>query len=233
MPAELAPLFRRWRERIAAGDGRLGWKVAINDPAFQQRLGLSASTLGYLTESRRIDAGRPCRLARGARVAIEPELAIALSRDVPGGAGRAACAAAIAGFGPALEVLDGNQPGSDLAALAAHDFFHAGALFADRPARAGSDAGDVAVTLRLGGEPVRRAGAAEALPDLAEIVALAADTLAAHGERLTAGDRILSGSMTALVRLHPGERVEADFGALGALALELSADAREVRLVPG
>ena len=51
---------------------------------------------------------------------------------------------------------------------------------------------------------------------------LVADTLHAHGEGLAAGDRIITGSLTAPLPVKSGDSVTADFGALGAIELAVS-----------
>jgi len=50
-----------------------------------------------------------------------------------------------------------------------------------------------------------------------------ATVLDAAGERLLAGDRVISGSLTRAVFVDPGDRVEVDYGPLGTLAVRFTA----------
>ena len=58
--------------------------------------------------------------------------------------------------------------------------------------------------------------------DLGEIVQLVADFLARHGERLEAGDWILSGACTNPVRVAAGDEVSAEFGPLGTVTVRFA-----------
>ena len=44
----MARQFAAFRHALAEGMPRLGWKVAFNDPAIQQRMGLTATLVGWL-----------------------------------------------------------------------------------------------------------------------------------------------------------------------------------------
>ena len=210
-------LLRRWREQLPA-DGRLGWKIGLNDPAVQARLGLSGSLVGTLTRRTWLRGREPLPLDAGAEPFVEPEIAVYLAADLPGGASAGEALAAIGGVGPALEVLDMRAVEPDLEAIVRRNFFHAAAVLPEAPVRGGASLAGIGVRLTRNGEELRHVAA---LPDLAEVVKLVADTLAAHGERLCAGDRILSGGMTPVVRIRPGDRVDAEFAGLGRLGVAL------------
>jgi 2-keto-4-pentenoate hydratase len=51
--------------------------------------------------------------------------------------------------------------------------------------------------------------------DLAETIRLVADLLGSVGETLSAGDRIIAGSLTTPAELEAGNRVTLDLGLLG------------------
>ncbi len=215
-----AALFARWRERRAAGAPRIGWKIGVNDPAMMQRLGLSQSVVGVLAREVRPDA--PCRLADTATVGIEAEIAIHMARDLPGGEGVAAATAAIAGIGPALEVVDLGRLVAEVGPLIEGNILHEAVRFGvGTQIRPGASLDGVGVTVTRNDEIVHRAVAADVLGDLGPIAKLVADTLAEHGESLAEGDRIISGALTPIVRLRAGDAVRAEFGPLGALGVAI------------
>jgi 2-keto-4-pentenoate hydratase len=58
--------------------------------------------------------------------------------------------------------------------------------------------------------------------DPAEVVGLIAERLAIAGEELREGQVIIAGSLTAIVFVEPGDRVEVDLGPLGSLEVGLA-----------
>src|SRR5499433_974035 len=94
------------RQRLAAGDRPLGWKVGFGAPAMLERFKISGPLIGFLTQNARIDPGGTVSLAGWAKPVAEPEVAVHIGRDLPGGADHAAAAAAIAGISPAIELAD-------------------------------------------------------------------------------------------------------------------------------
>jgi 2-keto-4-pentenoate hydratase len=63
---------------------------------------------------------------------------------------------------------------------------------------------------------------APAQVDLADTIRLVADLLAACGERLKEGDRIIAGTLTPPVPVSAGDQVRAELGPLGAVELSLT-----------
>jgi 2-keto-4-pentenoate hydratase len=211
--------FTRWRAAIARGDGRIGWKIGINDAAVQRRLGLASAVVGHLTGATALVPGNAHRLTDATRPFVEAEMAIHVGRALPPGADPSAAAAAIAAVGPALELVDIDGPLDDVERIVSCNIFHRAALFgASDAARAGGRIGGVAVSIARNGVEVTRA---DVTVDLVDTVRLVADFLAAFGERLEAGDRIIAGSVTPPVPITAGDAVTVDFGPLGGLALEL------------
>src|SRR5713101_303788 len=134
MRAQLAS----WRSRVAGGASRVGWKIGFNSPATQKQLGLDGTVVGHLTQATVLAPGASHSLAGSHLVCAEPEVAIHLGRDVPGGAGEDASRAAIAALGAAIELVDIDRPLDDLEAILAANVFHrAVVLGAPRAERAG------------------------------------------------------------------------------------------------
>lgn len=214
--------LRRWRGALEGGAGRLGWKIGINDPDVQKRFGLSHPVMGFLTADRRHDSGATLSAHRGARLQAEAEIAIFVGRDVPEGVSVASARSAIAGIGPALEIVDRSRGARDLAAILEDNLFHEAVVFGgDAPSRDGASLKGVVARVRRNGEEVASHDPRLAPSDLGALVKLVADLLGRHGELLRAGDRILSGSLVQPAPVRSGDAVVADLGPLGRAALRI------------
>jgi 2-oxo-hept-3-ene-1,7-dioate hydratase len=213
-----------FHQALDSGMPRLGWKIGINDPAAQQRLGLPSPIVGWLDGRRLIPDGDPYVAPEGAKPRIEAETAILLHTDVPANATLDAAREAIASVAPAIEFVNGAKPLSPVEELLAHDILHDAVMIGPgQPLQAASGlvaAGFPAVS--LDGQP-HRVGLAGRYPDdLAEIVVLVANTLARYGESLNAGDWIIAGSYIDPFDIAPGSSVSADFGPLGGIEFSVA-----------
>ncbi len=216
--------MKSFRAELAAGMPRLGWKIGINDPAAQERMGLTETLVGWLDGRRVFSAGQPYSAPGGAIPRIEAEVAVRMGTDLGAGASFDEARAAIDSIAPAIEFVNGAKPIVPLDELLAHDILHDAVLFgADAPL-------DVALGLvaegfpavRHNGELIRTGVAGRYPDDLAEIVAHTADVLAECGEALRAGDRIICGSYIDPFPVSPGDTVDADFGPLGVLSFSVT-----------
>jgi 2-keto-4-pentenoate hydratase/GNAT superfamily N-acetyltransferase len=209
-----------WRTALARGAARVGWKISLNQAAVQQKLWLDGPVVGYLTTATALAPGAAHSLAGGTRVGVEPEIAIEIGADLPPAATPELACAAISGIGPALEVIDLERPLDDLEHILTSNRFHRAAVLGTIDhGRAGGALGGIVARATRNHRVVGEVQASAAL-DLAAIVRLVADTLGAFGERLMAGDRIISGSLTRPLWVAPGDVAGADFGPLGSLAVE-------------
>jgi 2-keto-4-pentenoate hydratase len=130
-------------------------------------------------------------------------------------ADRDTAAAAIAGFGAALELVDLGAPPGDAERVVAtnvwHRAFALGPLDRSRP---GEAQGRLTVN-----DEVR--DAARVSTDFADLVRAVATLLGAVGERLKAGDCLITGSVVQ-VPIEPGDEVTADLGRLGRAQLSIN-----------
>ncbi|HEV7735524.1 MAG TPA: hypothetical protein VGR62_25340 [Candidatus Binatia bacterium] len=212
MAAQLASLD----EHLALGMPRVGWKVAVNDPAMQRRLGLDGWVTGFLRGDRVVPAGGRYDPPDGGMILVEAELAIRLARDVPPDATPAVAAAAITGVAPAIEIVDYARSTAGVDAILAHSVFHDAVVFGDE-----STSSIGAATLRRGDEVVRTADRVLDPGPLDVLVARVAVFLGVHGAALLAGDRIISGTFTQPWPVAAGDTVSADFGPRGAVSVRI------------
>ena len=102
MKKQLAAL----REKRAAGETALGWKVGMSTPAAKESMRTTAPMVGYTLRSGLVLSGETVSLKGWVKPVAEPEIAVHIGRDLDGAADDATVKAAIAALGPAIELID-------------------------------------------------------------------------------------------------------------------------------
>jgi len=206
----------RLHDAFGAGMPRLGWKLCVNEPRHQRRLGLAGPFVGFLNGACRLASGDVCRLPPHASYAVEPEIAIRVGPS-PG--------QAIAALAPAFEIVDYTRGAFSLAGVVESSSFHHGVVLgAARPPTDAPVIGPDCPRVLQDAMPVGVPDPALVPSDLTDVVRFVARFLAEHGERLEADDWILSGACTAPVSVGRGETVDADFGPLGRVQVRFASD---------
>jgi 2-keto-4-pentenoate hydratase len=215
------------RERITKGERPLGWKVGLGAPALMQKLGITAPAVGYLMQRALLLSGSTVSLAGWSRPVAECEIAVRMSRDLGGGASAESAAAAVKEIFPAIELADFEPvPTPDnLDAVIGSDIYQRHVLLAGvtRPG-AGLD-GLTSRLIRRGAEVAATTDPEALTGRLPDIIAHVANTLAAHGEKLSAGDVIITGSITPPIMLERDETALSHIlEPIGDLSVELAWD---------
>jgi 2-keto-4-pentenoate hydratase len=203
MTAQLA----KRRARVAAGERPLGWKVGLGAPASLQKLGLKGPLVGFLMQGAQLPSGATVPLQGYAKPVAEPEIAVRMARDLGANAQPDQVMAAIKEIMPAIEVadLDPLPTPDNLDAVLEGDIFQRHVALGNTARAGGRVQGLTSRVIRRGRE-VNRTTEPEALTGkLLDIVALVADTLAAFGEKLSAGDIVITGSITPPPMIEPDE----------------------------
>jgi 2-keto-4-pentenoate hydratase len=203
MTAQLA----KRRARIAAGEKPLGWKVGLGAPATMQKLGLQAPLVGFLMQRALLASGSTVSLKRYIKPVMEPEIAVCMADDLPAGASAEAAAAAIKEIAPAIEIADLDPvPATDnLDKVLEGDIFQRHVMLGPQTRAGGSVAGLSSRLIRRGREAARTTDPEALTGKLTAVVAHVANTLAAFGEKLAAGDIIITGSITPPVMIEADE----------------------------
>ena len=94
------------REKLAAGETLLGWKVGMSTPAAKESMRTTMPMVGYTLRSGLVRSGETVSLKGWVKPIAEPEIAVHMGRDLDGDADEAAVKAAIAAIGPAIELID-------------------------------------------------------------------------------------------------------------------------------
>ena len=196
------------RRLIAAGAKPIGWKVGFGAPAALAKFAISAPLVGFMLDRNLVASGATVSLAGWVKPAAEPEIAIEMGADLPGGGSRSAAADAIGAIGPAIELADVDVPPEDVETILAGDIFHRHVLLGPRDrTRAGGRIDGLHARILRDGAPHADTTELEAnTGKLVDIVRHVADLLAGCGERLAAGDVIIAGSVIAPIFLGPKDR---------------------------
>jgi 2-keto-4-pentenoate hydratase len=209
LEAQLAALALRQAE----GAELIGWKIGLNLEPVQRHLGIERPVVGHLTTDRLIAPGATHSVAGGAKVGVEPEVAIRVGEG-----------AEVESLGPAIEVVDLDPAIEGLEEILARNVFHRGLVLGDPVAGAGpADLDGLEATVTRSGAVAERARFAEAGEDPAEAVRIVAARLALVGETLRPGQVIIAGSLTPIVFVEPGDKIEVGLGPLGTLAVAFGA----------
>lgn len=185
---------------------RIGWKIGLNAPSIQEKLGLERSVVGHLTTATLIGADGSHSLAGTQNPRVEAEIAIVMGAN-----------GEIAGLAPALEVVDLDPSVTDAGEIVAGNVFHRAVAIGSTSEITSPEGIEAVLSLGADGQTAD-AGAF----DLHEIVSLVDDTLRSAGESLDAGDRIIAGSLTSPAAVAVGDRAGVSLGPIGKLEIAFS-----------
>jgi 2-keto-4-pentenoate hydratase len=222
----MAAQLTNWHERLKAGEKALGWKVGFGAPAAMETLKITAPLIGHLTDRARLEPAAKISIAGWKKAAAEAEIAVFMGKDLPGGASRDAAKHAIAGIGPAIELADVDFPPDDVEAILKGNIYQRHVVLgACDKTRAGCALGGLTATVtRNGNEIARASDTQEATGDLVDIVRQVADMLSAFGERLRAGQVIITGSITPPLWVEPGEDIHFNLDPVGSVSVRFAAN---------
>jgi 2-keto-4-pentenoate hydratase len=210
-------------ERVRAGERQIGWKLAFGAPAAAERLGIDRPLVGILMDAGVVRDGAQVPVGSWTSPVLEVEIAAYLRRDVAPAATWDEVRDAIGGLAAALELVDIDGPRDDIPAVLAVNIFHRHVVLGPvREGRATADGIDASV--RIDGDEVVATDDPTALTgELVEMLRLTAEQLGACGERLSAGDVVIAGSVVTPQPVGPGRRIDAEVAPLGTLSLALTA----------
>lgn len=206
MQGMTAQLAKR-RAQIVAGAKPLGWKVGLGAPATMQKLGLEAPLVGFLMQHALLLSGSTVSLKGYIKPVMEPEIAVRMARDLGAGATAATAAVAVKEILPAIEIADLDPvPAPDnLDKVLECDIFQRHVLLCGNTRLGGATAGLTSRLIRRGAEASRTTDPEAQTGMLTDIVAHVANVLAAFGEKLSAGDIVIIGSITPPVMIEADE----------------------------
>jgi 2-keto-4-pentenoate hydratase len=195
-------------QQLAARDHdaqRVGWKLGVGQA---ERIG-EHPAVGHLTTATVLEPGTTFDGGPCAALHADVELLVELASDV-------VCGEEISGaFGVALELVDLEGVKRAPEAIVAENIFHRAVAFGRT--RHPSVPDGLPARAIVDGEVRARA----LVPAVTARLHAAAEVLGAIGERLRAGDHVITGAVVQ-VPVEPGARVVADLGSLGTVALDIA-----------
>jgi 2-keto-4-pentenoate hydratase len=198
-----------------AGAAHSGWKIGQTNTAMRAERGETQRALGYLLADGAGADGGTVDLDAPGEWFLEPELAFVLAADISGpGADEDTVAAAIATMHPAFELVCNTGLWSDRAAQRAVNANQAGYVLGAALPRNLDPDGIAALPVQVScddGE-VAAVRCADVIDHPLTSTAWLANYLAARGERLTAGQVVLTGSFTPLLPMRRGQVWRAHIG---------------------
>jgi 2-keto-4-pentenoate hydratase len=188
----------------------LGYKLGYTSAAMRRQMNIAHPNYGVLTDDLFI-AGDTVAFDALIHPLVEPEIAIALGRDLAGGGhDRASVLAAEPVFMAAIEVCDTRYHEYRFKAvdnIADNSSAARYVLGAPAPVTAGCDLRTVCAQLWIDGELVDQGVGANALDDPLLAVAWLANGLHAEGAILKAGEVVLTGGLTRGYLVQRGQTI--------------------------
>lgn len=219
LQAEIARLREQRGEKV------FGYKVGCKSRPIQVQLAVEEPIFGRLFDTECHPSGARLSFARYANLAVEGEMAVRLSKDLPvGPLTPGDCREAIAEVFPVVElhhyVLPGAWPPGQW--LIASNGMHAGFVDAEVQTRC-SGLANVAhsLSIRINEVVVGAVEDAASLTGAIESLRWLAGRLAQCGLRLCKGQVILTGSPMKLYPVSPGSRIVVEAPPLGASCVEI------------
>lgn len=206
----------------------IGWKIGLTSKVMQDALGITTPDSGVLYDFMRYESGAVIAKDRFIQPRIEAEIAFVLKAPLEGEVTREQVIAATDHVTPSLEILDTRIVRKDEASGKTRVIFD---TISDNAANAGIVMGKeqhapqdfdlrwVGAVVKKNGDVVATGLGAGVLDDPVTGLVWLARRMAKYGQRIEAGQVVLSGSFIGPVECPAGTEIEADFGPFGHVSL--------------
>ncbi|MDG1168754.1 MAG: 2-oxo-hepta-3-ene-1,7-dioic acid hydratase [Sulfitobacter sp.] len=221
-----------YQAKLAEGRKVIGWKIGLTSKAMQSALGIDIPDSGILFDDMLFQSGAEIPKGRFIQPRMEAEIAFVMKAPLGGAeVTRADVLAATDYVTPAIEILDTRILRADPATGQTRKVFD---TISDNAANAGIVLGTQQhspdqVDLRWVGAMVFRNGEIEetglgagVLNDPAESVVWLARRMSQYGQKIEAGQVILSGSFIRPVECPSGAQIIADYGSFGTVSVDFA-----------
>ncbi|MBL4639542.1 MAG: fumarylacetoacetate hydrolase family protein [Kordiimonadaceae bacterium] len=209
-------------QRLARGEKLLGVKMGFTSRAKAIQMGVDDLIYGKLTTGMIVEDGGTITLDDYVHPRVEPELALLLSAPLEGEVGMMEAYAAVSAVAPAIEIIDSRYQDFkfSLIDVVADNSSSSGFVLGnwqEKPA----DPSNLGMILSFNGKPVQIGSTAAVMGNPIRSLVTAARMLAANGERLEAGQVVLTGGATAAEALSAGVSVTAELEGLGRVGFKV------------
>jgi 2-keto-4-pentenoate hydratase len=209
---------------VKTGRKPAGHKIGLTSKAVQEQLGVHEPDFGTLFGDMILEDGAHIGPQAVLQPRVEPEVAFLLKADLVGENITADEVIAATDYVmPAVEVCGSRISGWDIRfedTVADNASSGLVVLGTQKWAPVLTRLADVAVQVRLNGAVSAEGRGAACLGNPANAMAWLAGALTRLGDRLRAGDIVMSGALAKMLPAEAGSRFEADFGAFGTVTLQ-------------
>ncbi|HET7875734.1 MAG TPA: fumarylacetoacetate hydrolase family protein [Methylomirabilota bacterium] len=206
---------------LARAERVVGWKVGFTSAALQQSYGVTEPVFGFMLASGVYSSGDAVPVSRFVALGLEVEVAFLLKIDLAGpGVTAASALLAVEGAMPSFELIDFRISGKPRGADVIADGVLTNAIVLGRPLTplAGLDLALEGVVFEHNGQIVGTHTAAEVMGSPLNSLAWLANAMGRMGRKLRAGDVVLTGSISKVLRPAKGDAVRAFFTRLGSVS---------------
>ena len=207
---------------VAGGDQVAGWKAAFTNAGLQKTYGTTEPVCGFLLAGGVLGNGVAVPMSRFVSPIVEAEIAFVMRTDLAGpGVTPPRALRAVEGALPALELPDfrmsGKPIGTDL--VADGIFANAIVLGSGITPVTNLDLALEGLVYEMNGAIVATNTAAEVLGNPLSSLVWLANHLGSRGLGLRAGDVVMTGSISQLLRPKAGDTVRATYTRLGSVSV--------------
>lgn len=214
------------QRRLAAGERLVGRKIGLTSRAVQQQLGVNAPDFGMLFASMALGHGEEIDRNRVLQPKVEAEIALVLERDLTHSCHTVAdIISATAYVLPAIEVVGSRIANWDISLVDTVADNASSGLFVlgSRPVTlAQCDLIQCAMVMQRRGDPVSTGIGAACMGNPLNAAVWLANTMAAVGAPLRAGDVLMTGALGPMVNVMPGDVFNVEIQGLGAVTAVFS-----------
>lgn len=218
-------------QKLAQGRKIIGWKIGLTSKAMQDALGIDTPDSGVLYDDMLFATGDTVAAGRFIQPRIEAEIAFLMKAPLEGEVTRADVLAATDHVCPSIEILDTRiqrvDPGTGkpriITDTVSDNAANAGiVLGTERRDPATTDLRWAGAIVKKNDEVVATGLGAAVLDDPVTGLVWLARRMGQYGQRIEAGQVVLSGSFIGPVECPPGTGIAADFGPFGRVDIDFS-----------
>ncbi len=215
-------------QKLTSGRTIAGWKIGLTSKVMQRALNIDTPDSGVLYDDMLFDHGATVPKGRFIQPRVEAEIAFVMKSALDGDVTRDDVLAATDYVAPSLEILDTRilrkDPDSGQARIitdtVSDNAANAGVVLG--MGRHAPDAFDLRWTgaiVRVNGEVETTGLGAAVLDDPVMGLVWLARRMGQYGQRIEAGQIVLSGSFIAPIECPSGTEIDADFGPFGTVVI--------------
>jgi len=211
--------------RYLRGEHLVGYKVGCTSATVRSQLGIDHCIFGRLFDTEQHVSGVSLARTQFANLGIEGELAVELSREpVPEDFTSNALPACVARIIPVIELhhhrLRGEAPSAG--ELIAHNAIHAGVVAGEGICPSEIDSQDWSLQILADDQLLDHYTGPDLVTTINSSLQWLAESLRAQGERLQAGQRILTGSLPSLLPITTACRLQVTASPGGEVTAEIT-----------